>query len=424
MLLLHYPPSSVQRLSWYPALFLGGWDHFFLDNIGATGGLIDPERLIQVACQSDDAHEAKSQVALIVASLLPQILPHMTSQRLLYPRQEGQGRSFEARKARVHRLMSNYVGEATVSQILIERFAMMWSTQELLKTVQRASVGLLQGATQLSLCMSILSVLMVTFDAYLSIALKTSNDWLNIDVVLTNNGQHKRGLKLFGMILGGMPSPPIEEWTFARQVGTALPLLPFAPNRKLSNIRFSFFYFISTFFDKLTTNILEEMLLEIKIDKGTTPTLEPSDVLQKMMICVQNSASEIGQHGKQAKDSQRSKVVQDAIESVASQPYGLSDDYLKQFIEWKVGCPCNTVILSWFENQLREINTFPSIVAIHVVSKLHEFELVEVAAFADFVHIHTPLSSPDVNSKYDLTSQSANGMVLFMLLLEYSRTIL
>lgn len=83
------PSLFAQFLSWYPALFLGGWDH--LDNIGAKGASLNLEHVIHIACFSDDSVEtdAQSEVSVALVTLLPRILPHMASQRLLFPLSRG-----------------------------------------------------------------------------------------------------------------------------------------------------------------------------------------------------------------------------------------------------------------------------------------------------------------------------------------------
>jgi len=419
ILLLHYPASLEQGLTWYPALFLGGWNHIFLDNIGVKETSIDLEYLIRAACESENLDEGiiHSQLASTVTMLLPRVLPHVASRMWLYPKQDGGQSLFSARKTRISRLMKTEVGKATISQILCEKYARMWSMQALLATINGLTFGLLQGTSQLSMCMSMQSILMETFDSFIALSVKGMNEWLNLDILWTRD-QSKETLKVFGIVLAGMPVLPLEELILYRERVPSLPRLPFEPEQQWLAVCFPFFYFISTYLDELVAGVMQELSAREHVRIVND---DADDIFCRIQRRLDTSAAEIGCRGEQTVESQRSKTVKDVVEFVSGHSPDLEKDYLHQFIEWKVGCQCNAVILSWFENQMHELNnaSYPVIICIHVVSKLHEFDLVKVAAFADFVQIHTPLSALEIPNAIQMALPTSSGLHLFTPLLEH-----
>ena len=253
VLLLHYSSSGRDGRSCYPALFLGGWEHFFLDGIGSHQCL-GIEYLIEAACksagESTELERITSHISDSARHLLPRILPHVASQKLFYPNQEKNGqRSFVNRTKMLQDVLKTRVGKSDVATILTQKFAATWADYGLLNSMRRATKGLLLGTTQLSLTMSMQTVLVETFDTFMSATLVEMNQWRNLDLLLdATTGD--RICELYGQILSDIPIMPFEELVLQMKSHT-VQVSPIVDRRNESaQVQFPFFGLVSSFIDE------------------------------------------------------------------------------------------------------------------------------------------------------------------------------
>lgn len=206
VLLLHYSPSSSLKVRTYPALFLGGWEHIFLDSVGYDSSTFEVDRFIALACSGDeqrasDKDDRTSSLCSSIHALLPRVLPHLASQTLLY-RNQGGNESFRDRKRRLDSFMYTKINNLSIGQILCHKFAVLWMEKALWHTTRRSAEALLNGTTQLSLSLSVHSFLLQTFQSFLGDILMHCNQWMNLDVL---NESGVDVLTLFGSVLLGFP---------------------------------------------------------------------------------------------------------------------------------------------------------------------------------------------------------------------------
>ena len=145
VLVLHYPPSSLLH-SPYPALFLGGWDHNFLDGILPSSLSVHIEKLVENACLETgtlrhDVQEGQDLSRNLMSSLLPRTVPLIAAHGLLDVNQKA---NFSSRTDIANSLLGQRVSSSTVAEILCSRFATIWLNRGLVGTVAQASQSLVE----------------------------------------------------------------------------------------------------------------------------------------------------------------------------------------------------------------------------------------------------------------------------------------
>lgn len=222
VLLLHYPPSITRRGSCYPALFLHGWEHVFLDGIGSSGPDLRVESCIEQACRTsghgcgpkENQDEFSTSLCSSLKLLLPRVIGHAATRGI---NSQSRGHlSYDARYQWLSKVMRTSVGGATVGNILCEKFSQLWPATSLPRTIKRVSDGLLKGTTQLSLSMSVRTNLIDSFDAYVSVALNEMNQGDSL-AILSNHAIDSNVARLFGMVLRGLPVAPVVELELLRK---------------------------------------------------------------------------------------------------------------------------------------------------------------------------------------------------------------
>ena len=386
VLLLHYSPSRNIKTQCYPALFLGGWQHFFLDSVGDHGSESCAERLVQLACErptmtlNDDTETVVQCLRESIRGLVPRILPYLVSQAIFYKEQSlGSYDSFLDRKVQIESLLNRCIGNTTLIDILCEKFASIWQRNMLSGIIRNATQAILMGTTQLSLTMSIHSSLVQSLKVFLTSSLLESNQWMNLEVVVHSTNKSTRDL--FGMCMRDLPSIPVAELVLqgTRNSLTCLRSLPLSLVDKKRRPRFPFFYFISSFFDELYEEVVavfarsgdERKVTSAEYLKSAIGMLETSTVDKCM-------AASIAQ--------QRKVLALKIINFVSATPDStLFDQYTKQFMEWKIGIIAEKFILGWFCEQLKAMNKCRNILAAHIVgtrsqsvlSRLHSIAMIK-----------------------------------------------
>ena len=187
ILLLHYSPSNLVQARCYPALFLGGWEHVFLDSVGSDTSAFVVDRLILRACRdinttSQDCDQDTNCVQEAVDLLLPRALSQLASQQFFYRDQSFHTLDLLShRRKTLDKVLDTKIDDSTIGAILSEKFSAIWVASGLLQTTRVASEALLCGTTQLSLSMSVHSALLQTFQAFLAHVIAQMNQWRNLD---------------------------------------------------------------------------------------------------------------------------------------------------------------------------------------------------------------------------------------------------
>lgn len=398
VLLLHYPSSGRKGRSCYPALFLGGWEHFYLDGIGSQDQLLGIEDLIEAACKCQSTGELADRERIIscVADscllLLPRVVPHVASQRLFYPSQGDTEQSlFIARSKMLHDVLKTRVGDSDIATILCRKFAAIWAEQGLLKSMRTATKGLALGTTQLSLTMSIQTALVETFDSFLTTMFMEMNDWRNLDILLEPSTTG-RTCELFGILLNEIPIMPFEELVLQTKKHAVQVSPVVDPRNESANVYFPFFRLVSSFIDQCIDLVEQGIAQKHSMDSPDSELLCPRDeeLFLKTVELIQAVASGDPELVAQSAGMVgRVKPVVAAIAFVQEEcnPCGRSlfDLYLKHTIEWRLGCDADPFIEDQIAREVAAYGNSKNIVAVHVVTKTKSKDLRAAASFQKHV---------------------------------------
>ena len=388
ILLLHYPPSTSMRASCYPALFLGGWSHHFLDGIGHGGDdSLGEDRFFDIACRrrQEYDHCDIAYTGECLKSLLPRVLSHVATQDVLYSGQLGDRGSqlgsvpvdFTAKQKFLTSLMRKKIGDETMAEIICLKFSVIWLSDGLVKTIEGASEALLHGTTQLSMSMSVHATLTETFDAYVAYVIVESNQLCNLDVLRIDTT--KEVLGLFGLILKGLPVPPLDELVMQRGRNSPLLAMP-SPMQSESTVNFPFFAFINFCIREVVELAQKEVSASARLDEKE---LCRTARITRVHDCAMKFLSE----KPSAKDhlSQRRKVTLAAVQYVQNNAPLLRIAYMRCLLELRTGCQSRQwllVIEDWLSAQLEHENVPADLVGVHVYCSVNEAELLDLASWS------------------------------------------
>ena len=431
ILLLHYPPSSAHRQLCYPALFLGGWEHFFLDGVGSQGLSLGIEQLIEAACRcgkGDDPRQMEqltSCFSQFILTLLPRVIPHVASQKIFYRRQEKNGRSsFVDRTSMLLAVMNATAGSSNVATIVCSKFARMWASRGLLNSMNKASEGLLLGTTQLSLTMSIHSAIVEAFDTFLTTEVIAMNQWFNLDIILETVPDEKIS-ELFGLILEDLPIMPFEELVLQTTRCRAMQLSPLEdPRNESAEVRFPFFRLVSSFLDECIEKAEQTLAQE---QAATTHFVQLSHfgeelLLRTMQIIRELVDCDCRTPGNQSVVGRAGSVLNTIALIQAENDDGtlsLFDRYLQHFIAWSVGCKSDPLILGWVGRELDQYGPDRNIVAVHIVARLKSREMVGLASITTAAKSFSLRQVTQTDDERYYVPSASTGDELFEQLLAY-----
>ena len=237
---------------------------------------------------------------------------------------------------------------------------------------------------------SIHSVLQETFTTFMTIAMGFMNQWHNAKFLMRTD--HSRDCEaIVELVVNGFPVPPFEELLLHRLRKNGLVLLPFEERPTYPPVRFPFFFFVSSFIDDVVESAERELTV-----KGRVDDVGPADMLRVAQELVADSASVADNPGVES----RRQLVLRILQIVACEKgerstewwdnragTSLFDDYLQQFVEWKVGCQSSMLMTNFFRDKITSfaVDEERSLLAIHVAARAHEVELSRAAAATVFV---------------------------------------
>jgi hypothetical protein len=376
VLIVHYSPTSAES---YPALFLDGCEHVFLDalDLGSDGTGIDVSSLIAHACRDAESRNIEHNSKLLESSckkLLPRILPQLASQAIFYVEQAAH-KDFQRRKQVIGEIFRKAVGTETFADIICAKFLDHWYGSALSETTRVATDALLRGTTQLSLSMSVFSTLTQSFGAFVGELISKSNHWRNLDLLIEPR-PCPTVLQLFGLILVGLAPPPEYELLRHRHgnVSSRLLALPSILSGE-GKVLFPFFWFVSSFLDHLVQRVVENLC-------SSGHSMEPPSPEAIFRQCLSYFGEE-----RSAVSLPDASVVADVISFVQADSASMVDQggrtlfdrYTAQFLEWKVGIRATKPLMSWL---MKRASSFcsSSILAIHVVAFVEERDLSKLAS--------------------------------------------
>jgi hypothetical protein len=388
VLLLHFPRSSASS---YPALFLGGWQHYFLDSVGQLECDARVETFIEAACTKMNGSEVLvcntdnqiEEMAERLESMLPRVLSHVAAKKILHSDQVTKAamnfgsKSRFGHSDRYYLLISLFqkpLCGQTIGKLFCKKFGELWLKNGLQRTMKRASERLLTGTTNLPLSMSLQSCLLETFDTFVTLQLCEMNHDRNLDVIL-QEVVNQEAEELFGLVLHSLPLPPFEELVLRRGEGIVVRGLLVSENQDL----FPFFYLVASCLNE----VVEAALRKITKDSSVVNEHGIDEYCRLVYAC----SSELLQveKGDQSVQSQRRKSANQAAEFVKSRGQKKSflySCYVNQFVEKIAGKATSNAPTDWVKYQAKKIGLDHDILAVHVICKVQETRFVSVASWA------------------------------------------
>lgn len=385
-LLSHYSSSSSLNAHCYPALFLGRWEHVFLDGVRRS----NIEQFVELACLGSNAAATRSlpergiqSVRECTQSLLPRIVANVASRDFFYKTQSIYKTNFRDRKRLLETMLSMKIGEETLANTICKKFESFWLKEALMKTTNSASEGLLNGTTQLPLCMSIHSTLVQSFQKFLNELIVFCNQWENLDVLFGSESNDSCSA-LFQKILENSPVLPFEELMLRQSYQTGALLCPIPATRpQKSSAVFPFFFFVSSYLDEHVDGAL---LRRSKSTDSSSPFQDLS-IDEQVRELLDECARSLSQ-AKETSCVSRSKTIAETIEFVencyvgGSSELSLFDRYIVQFIEWKIGGATTPVVLEWWRDRLQSSSAARSILCIHVIARVQTKAVMQISSIA------------------------------------------
>ncbi|CAB9513446.1 protein ligase RNF213 (Partial), partial [Seminavis robusta] len=376
VLVLHYSPMASS--SWYPALPLGGWSHYFIDGIGQMGPEIGTNGWLSIVCSGQKgANDLHKQLLGFLKQLLPSALLQVGCQQILHPTQihnvDAEGDMFASQVNALLEVTNRRVGQLTVGDILCSKFAREWLQDGLPKVACAASQGLMQGTTQLSMGASIQSSVSRAFQAYIHWSLCKMNQDQNLSVLTGPNRCSKDVEELFGFVLERLPTVGAGEIFMHQEVSSREPA---SGKNLLVKARFPFFSMISSCIDEC----LEMSEMELTENRNSTGTTRvPSDHCTKglfdtAMNLLGNGTRELADR---QIDSHRLDLLANVVKLVQEAcPTGCDSDvfqlYMEHFVKHTTGCEATEVALEWLREELLKVGAKRNLVGLHCVLRANE----------------------------------------------------
>ncbi len=390
--LLHFPGSSA---SFYPALFLGGWQHYFLDSVGQIECDARVETFIEAACTKMKETEMPEcstgnqieDIAERLESMLPRVLSHVAAKKILHSDQVkkttisfGNNSRF-GHSDRYDLLISLFqkpLCGQTIGKLFCKKFGELWLKNGLQRTMNRASERLLTGTTNLPLSMSLLSCLVETFDMFVTLQLCEMNHDRNLDIIL-QEVVNQEAEELFGLILHSLPLPPFEELVLRRGEGIVVRGLLVPENQDNLSSIFPFFDFVASCMNE----VVEAALRKITKDSSVVNEHGIGEYCRLVYAC--SSKLLQVEKGDQSIQSQRRKSANQAAEFVKSggrKNSFLFSCYVNQFVEKIAGKATSNAPTDWVKYQAKKIDLDHDILAVHVICKVRETQFISIASWA------------------------------------------
>jgi len=427
LLLLHFPPSSLQSCSsLYPSLYLGIWAHHYLDNLGHDEAAVDVKRWIMAACGLVDS---SLDVSSSARALLPRSLIHIAGQEVFYDHRTTPSKSnvessinrrmgFRDRCNELKALMNfQLVDERSVLDVLMSKFDDLWSDDALDRAFGNASKAIIDGSSNLSLSCSIHGMFQDTLDVFMSFMTRAMNEWRNLDF-LVNGCACTSGLHLFEYVLRHLPLPPLEELRLQKPVPRRVLSLPTqAISFDSTSVSFPFFYFISSCIEELVEETQKCYMNDRDVSSTGAFTL-----LEVVMSALHGKSSQ--QDPRSNKDLSRFEIVRYVIKFIQALPQrdrsSMFNSYLRQFLRWRVGCEIpHSMLMRWIHAQISSHNLCvadqSNIVIVHLIARSFKLDILRLASWTDTVG----LSFENMTFDHDISGGAPQVLNIFRAILQH-----
>lgn len=388
-LLLHYPASSFVTRSFYPAIFLDGWDHFYLDNLVATSSFA--EYLLEKTCIPGGEH---IDIGNMTQFSVDEAATFLSRQDFVYDGQVSQGSECHSNKFEfILGILNTKIKDGIVDTIfdtIRKSFAQLFTENIVNSLLRRAATGIQQGTSTLGLTVCLKIILQDAMKAFLLQYFAYLNEWRNVDVL--TNAKDEATIDLFYRILQLFHCPPLEELLLCR-IDTLVKAkeLPKSANN-LSPI-FPFFSFVSTNLNRIVGYTLS------MIDDRDARRSNLQYVLEVAM-----------KNLKAALESEKDgSIAYEVIQYVLSGDSYLYDNYFDQFLCWRLNSLPEMMESKWFAAKIASEMPLScrNILAVHFCYQKFETDFARIQSLNSH-HFADSMDDLSDNNKLNLFKVKMN----------------
>ncbi len=246
VILIHFSPTQFFQHC-YPALFLKGWDHCYLDTIGQNAGVneeVDTQDwFFKCCCPSHKSPSDEPDALLhLLEQLLPQAVPILLARLNFGSKSDGSFNSNMKASERIEALRKILLDRG-LGKILCEKFHVYWKPNKMAEYLERAASFSKQRESTLNITDFIQTEFKALFFDFCAVMLTQANHNFNLDIIYAEDcPDHFR--QLFLDIFEASLTPMLRDLNL-KSNNLAKPHTPF------HSPRFPFFSNICDFMEKV-----------------------------------------------------------------------------------------------------------------------------------------------------------------------------
>ena len=293
VLLLHFPPSKFIDAC-YPALFLQGWIHYYLDTV-----LIDTdEGNVDIRNWFHDVHIPKEKsgghtLSLFLPKILEEFIPILPVRLNFGSLDHSPFNRQMPQPGRTEMLQSLLLEGSAIGEVLITLFKGYWNQATMAKYLQKAARLTCNGESTLNMTDCLQEMLKTLFLDFLLYMVSKMNENFNLDVWFEESTSLDAVRHLFIDVVRALPVPDISKLKMAYsglREQSVQSVHAYAP-------QFPFFTVVSELIEKgldesqeevnQQLNVLDDSITSVRNDEKVKQLLMEAVLmkLQNMQVC-------------------------------------------------------------------------------------------------------------------------------------------
>jgi hypothetical protein len=385
--LCHYPASTPNFCSCYPALFLGNWTHSYLDTAVNEDQCTNVKQCFSMSLQDRLGTLPAARTFDIFQSteqLLPQVLVGVISQPFFYNSKADEtdtssingNMPFHTRYRNLQIILATRLGDESLASLLCHKFSTLWSREALSGVIHKTAQGVVKGLTQTSLSTSLNGTLQDSLGTFLVSQLSNMNALRNLDV-LWDTEHSKLKMTLFKLFVEDQPVKPLNELILQQGHKISSKQLPACPPG-FSGAKFPFFHAVATFIDQAIFRA-EQRRLQTKLCKDND-TKQEADVSAYVRVAevhaiIQDEVDSNNGTATPTRASGMRSFIDFMSKCSTEDSVILLDLYIADFLRWRFTSATPSV-LKWFARQKDlQHDALDEVVHVHLLGRRFEQEI-------------------------------------------------
>ena len=284
VLVLHFPPPLFFQHC-YPALFLKGWDHTYLDTLAHNdgSGLVDihnwflkccfPSRLL--ACDNSDA---------LFTKLFPQAVSKISARLCFCSNSDRSADLFNSNMngAQRSKALRELLCSKGLGKVLCDKFYTYWTPKVMEENLERAATFSHQRESTLSITDTIQAKVKTLFEDFCVYMLTQANESFNLDILYSEDVSSPSS-ELFIALFDSFPMPELSQLSLLSKNLQVMRPPAYCP-------QFPFFTRINAIMEKIIESSYRaaNMQMDIFADNDEYSPTEEDSKLQALINAVIN----------------------------------------------------------------------------------------------------------------------------------------